>query len=301
MFRDEGHWHPWVHAALAAAGLPPAVELRAGTPGTFPTYLTGTGLVVKLFAEVEDGGACHDAEVLAAEALRGSGLPVPAVVADGELYPDASGWRWPFLVTEEAPGVPLAAVSEELSVAARRTLAEDVGAFLRTLHALPPPTGSWDAFLTVLERRHRQVPHDDLTRHGHLAPHLLEEIPAFLERYPDEARFDATQPPAFLHADLHRDHLFVDPATGHLRSVIDWGDVLEGDRWYDFGALVTGSFHADPAMTATCYEAYGERPDPHVQLARVLLHGWDLFDAVPDDVRKGSRTLDELAERLTPS
>jgi hygromycin-B 7''-O-kinase len=287
-----------VRAALAQAGLPPPVELRAGTIGTFPTYLTGTGLVVKLFAKVEEGGECHAAEVASAEALAGTGLPVPALVASGELYPDAEGWRWPYLVFEEAPGVPLATARPSLGRSQRQVLAEDAGDFVRRLHAIPGPSGTWDAFLRVLERRKRQVPHDDHRRHAYLAPHLLDAVPAFLARHPDEERFDITERPTFLHADLHHDHLFLDPGTGHLVSVIDWGDVLEGDRWYGFGALVTGSFHGDRRMIDACYDAYGERPDPEVQLARMLLHGFDLFDAVPDELRKGSRTLEELAVHL---
>lgn len=272
--------------------------MRAGALGTYPTYLTGDGRVVKLFPEVYDGPASHAAEVAAWRALAGSGLPVPAVLAEGALCDDVEGWPWPFLVYEEAPGVSLAEIAPGLDDRRRRVLAGDVGVFLRTLHSLAPPTGTWDRYLEVLERRKAQVPHDDLARHGHLAPHLLAEVPGFLARYPDEARFDVTAAPVFLHADLHHDHLFLDPATGHLLAVIDWGDVLEGDRWYDFGALVTGSFRGDRAMIDACYDAYGARPDPEVQLARMLLHGFDLFDAVPDEIRKGSRSLAEVAERL---
>ena len=282
------------------AGLPPARALTAGALGTFPTYRTGNGLVVKLFPAVYDGPASFAAERAANRALAGSGLPVPALVAEGRLFEDVDdedgGWPWPFLVFEEAPGVPLALV--ELGERERLVLAEDVGAFLRRLHRVPPPTGTWDRYRTVLERRKRQVPHDDHVRHGWLAPHLLDAIPAYLARYPDETRFDVSEPPVFVHADLHHDHLFLDPATGHLQAVIDWGDVLEGDRWYDFGALVTGSFHGDRAMIDACYDAYGERPDPGVQLARMLLHGFDLFDTVPDEIRKVSRSLEELATRL---
>jgi hygromycin-B 7''-O-kinase len=287
-----------VRAALAQSGLPPPAELRAGTIGTFPTYLTGTGLVVKLFAEVHDGAECHAAEVASAGALAGTGLPVPALVAGGELYPDAEGWRWPYLVFEEAPGVPLATARPSLGRSQLQALAEDAGDLVRRLHAVPGPNGTWDAFLRVLERRKGQVPHEDHRRHGYLAPHLLDAVPAYLARHPDEVRFDVTAPPTFLHADLHHDHLFLDPDTGHLVSVIDWGDVLEGDRWYDFGALVTGSFHGDRRMIDACYDAYGDRPDPEVQLARMLLHGFDLFDAVPDELRKGSRSLEELAAHL---
>ena len=279
--------------------MPPARELTAGVLGTFPTYLTGTGLVVKLFPGVWDGPASHAAEVAADAALRGSGLPVPAIVAGGELFPDGEDgeWPWPFLVYEEAPGVPLAKARPSLDPPRLAVLAADVGAALRTLHGLPPPTGSWERFLEVLDRRRRQVP-DEVVERGNLAPHLAAAVPAYLARFPDEARFDAKGPPAFVHADLHHDHLFLDPETGHLLAVIDWGDLLEGDRWYDFGALVSGSFHGDREMIDACYDAYGERPDPEVQLARMLLHGFDLFDAVPDELRKGCRTLEELAVRL---
>jgi aminoglycoside phosphotransferase (APT) family kinase protein len=284
--------------ALARAGLEPVPvsSLRAGTLGTFPTYLTGTGLVVKLFGRAFDGAACLDAEVRANALVAGTDLPVPAVLASGELYDDGD-WRWPFLVFEEAHGVPLRTALPSLSPAARETMATGVGSFLRRLHDLPVPAdATWDAFLDLVDRRRTEAP-TQIGERGHAAPHLVAELPSYLARFPTAALFDASARPVLVHGDVHADHVFVDPGTGEVLAVIDWGDAWFGDWRYDLTAVHAGSFFADRDLLAACLDAYGAWPDPHEQLAVMLLHEFDPFTELPQELLAAS-SLDELAVRL---
>jgi hygromycin-B 7''-O-kinase len=266
--------------ALGRAGLEPVPtsSLRAGVLGTFPTYLTGTGLVVKLFTRRFNGEASYEAEVRANALAAAGGLPSPRVVASGDLYDDGD-WRWPFLVFEEVDGVPLRTALPSLSAEARTTMARGIGAFLRRLHAIPVPAdATWDDFLDLVERRRLQAP-------------------PYVERFPTAALFDASVPPVLVHGDVHADHVFVDVSSGEVRAVIDWGDAWFGDWRYDLTAVHCGCFFGERSLLDECLDEYGSRPDPHEQLAVMLLHEFDPFTELPDELRNVD-SMDELAVRL---
>ena len=50
-------------------------------------------------------------------------------------------------------------------------------------------------------------------------------------------------------------------------------------------------------MLAACLDAYGARPDPGEQLAVMLLHEFDPFGELPQEVRDAP-SLDVVAQRL---
>jgi aminoglycoside phosphotransferase (APT) family kinase protein len=62
---------------------------------------------------------------------------------------------------------------------------------------------------------------------------------------------------ALVHADLHADHLFVD--GGRLVGVIDWGDALIADPFYELPALHLGSFAANHDLLNAFLAGYGWR------------------------------------------
>lgn len=49
-----------------------------------------------------------------------------------------------------------------------------------------------------------------------------------------------------LHADLGDREVYVDPATGAVTALVDWGDALIGDPLYDLVRFVGGGAADDP-------------------------------------------------------
>jgi len=298
---DQPFWEPYARAALDRAGLPaPSSVTIAGEVGTYPTLLTDTGLVVKLFGERYFGPESCAAERDAYRVLAGHSLPVPRLVAAGSLFKDADDWPWPFLVITRADGVSYASQSTSLDRADRIAVARQLGALLRKLHGLPlcgedAMRPDWDRFLALLTRRRRDAP-ADYRRWGVLPSHLTNALDGWLPAPP--ALVDPDQPPRFLHGDVHDHHVFLDEATHRLSAVIDFTDVLAGDPRYDLVALHFGTFKADKDLLAACLDGYGwPAPDadwPRQMLAFTLLHDFNMF--TPDMDLNPYRTLDALAD-----
>jgi hygromycin-B 7''-O-kinase len=163
---DGAFWEPWACAAFDLAGLDQRARLWPARPlGSYPTLLSDTGLVVKLFGDRWYGPESHQAELEAYRVLDGHDLPVPRLVAAGQLFPDATNqWPWPFLILTQLRGATYAALSATLDRAARRRVAGDLGWLLRRLHRLPLSgrrlAPSWRHFLALLERRRGEAPQD---------------------------------------------------------------------------------------------------------------------------------------------
>jgi hygromycin-B 7''-O-kinase len=228
---DGAFWEPLARAALDHAGLDQPTQLRTGVPlGTYPMLLTDTGLVVKLFGDRWSGPESHQAELEAYQILDGHDLPVPRLIAGGQLFPDPTAtWPWPFLILTELPGATYAARSVALDQATRRRVAGDFGRLLRRLHPLPLAGRrlgpSWGRFLALLRRRRSQAPQDH-RRWGAMPPRLCRQLDGWL---PDPSRLvDTTRPPCFVHGDLHNEHVFLASASDWLAGIIDFTDVYAG-------------------------------------------------------------------------
>jgi hypothetical protein len=79
------------------------------------------------------------------------------------------------------------------------------------------------------------------------AGHCSDQIDDYLAP-PSDERY-------LVHADLHGDHIFI--RDGHLAGIIDWGDALCGDPYYDLPALFFGTFGASKPLLRTFLDAYG--------------------------------------------
>lgn len=296
-----GWWQGLVLDALEVAGLSRPGSVWSGTVGTYPTYLTDTGLVVKIFGDRYAGPESHLVETEAYASLEGTGLPVPRLLAAGELAPGRR-WPWPFIVMTAVDGVPWSQVASTMTSEARARTARELGDFLRRLHGLPLRgrivlTPAWDRFESLLARRRRDAPSDHF-RWNHLPPILAAQVDGWLPSVRE--LIDDSAAPAFVHGDLHADHVYVEPSTGAVLGVIDFTDAAAGDARYDFPAIQCSVFRGYRPLLTTLLGEYGRDFDPRELLAFALLHDFDMFE-VPvsvDPTLGGVRTLDALAERL---
>ncbi len=123
ILNEGSFWEPFARAAVAAAGVAQPGQLLLAKPvGTYPTLISDTGLVVKLFGDRCYGSASYAAERDAYRVLAGRGLPVPELVATGELF-GAQVWPWPYLIMTTIPSELFASAVRQLDVAPRHALA----------------------------------------------------------------------------------------------------------------------------------------------------------------------------------
>lgn len=113
-----------------------------------------------------------------------------------------SYFPYDFLICEFVPGVE----ADRLTAPAAEALAADLGRALSRIHAVPVD----DARTAGL----REVDWDDSGYAG---------------------------PLRFVHGDFRHGNILVDPATGRLTGVIDWGNAAVGDPALDFMALCCGA------------------------------------------------------------
>lgn len=181
-------------------------------------------------------------------------LPVrtPRVLALGSLE------DWPFVVMDQVPGVAVGHLWAELDRSQQERVAVQVGALIRSLHALPveadPAWATWVASCDA------SAP----TRHRGPA-HLVEEIPDFLGPAPPEP-----SSPVLLHTEIYEQHVLLDPDTLEIVSLIDFADAAIGDARYELPAVIELMFRDDRAAMALALDASGIDlgPEPAEELLR---------------------------------
>ncbi|WP_158893195.1 phosphotransferase family protein [Amycolatopsis anabasis] len=293
------YWAPFAHRALAAHGLPRPERIVSGTKGTYPTMLTDTGLVVKFFGDRWCGPDSHAAESEFYALTEGRGLPMPRVVAAGELDPDGPSWRWPYLITNRIPGTPCRSALSTMDEQARLRFAKQLGGVIRALHATPlrdgPIFGDDKRFRALLAER-RAAAVADHRRWGHLPERLCAELDEYLpapESLPGAER-------VLVHGDLHADHVFLD-GSGEITGIIDFGDAAVADPRYELVVLHLGLFAADTGLLSAFLEGYGGPPagfEPRAMLAFTLLHDFDVLEEFPAERLRDLPDLDALADLL---
>ena len=137
------------------------------------------------------------------------------------------------LLTTRVPGVAAAEAGHVDAPA----LADDLAGFLSALHAVDAASAAEvvrpdpDSAETWLE----QVGEEYAAVADRVAADLRGPVEAFLAAGPP--------PPAehlvFCHNDVRDDHLMVDPASGRVTGLIDWGDAVLGDPALDLATVLT--------------------------------------------------------------
>lgn len=318
---DVDHWRPWIQLARADAGLPAAEEIVSGVVGTFPTFCCDGTSFVKLFSDLSWARDDSAAELDSYRCLVGDDLPVPPMLASGQLYPnegraiasepDRDGlgrslpetrdgwWPWPYLILGAVDGQPIGEggpcpidVARQLGDALRRLHQVDLG---QARDVLKP---TWGRFIGMLRERRASMA-DDERRTSSLAPHLRAELDDFVPRDPADL-VDTDRLPVLVHGDVHGDHVFVDPEAGRLTGIIDFGDAWAGDPDYELLALHAGTFGWDTSVLAGYLDSYGYRRHldagwPRHMMQLTLLHECSLLNGLP---AANDANLDALAERL---
>lgn len=304
-FTDVEFWQPYINKVCFRHALKPSAPLRIGVPGTYPTFIVAERWVIKFFGRLFAGAASYAAEKEAGRLVAcGRGIPAPPIIAAGEL--NRAGWPWPYLIYPFISGASLGEQAGLLDPAGWVGLAGQLGAMVRRLHALPLAGSAvfpdhyeeYRAFLTkqraVCLQNHRQW--------RRLPGRLIEQIDAFLA--PVDDLIDMPRAAHLIHADFTRDHLLGEVRNGqwNTRALIDFGDAMTGDLLYELTALHLDIFRADRRLLAAFLDAYGfsgyNRADfPRRAMSTALLHQWDVFGNLPEDMLRLS-SLDDLANAI---
>ena len=309
LFMDAGLWRPYVRAICRRHGQTAGREIRPGLAGTFPTFVVDGRRVVKLFGRQFDGAQAFAAELQANQLLAGSSIPAPALLAHGRLFEATADWPWPYLVFEYVPAPSFGEVYGQVSQAERLALARHLGHLTSRLHRLPLGSApafqpSWDAYSSLLrEQRARcRASHEEW---GALPRRLIEQLDAFL-RPPDDLA-DRAGPALFIHADITRDHVLGRLEDGHWTTcaLIDYGDAMVGDLYYELVALHLDLFACDKRLLRAYLDAYGlagpfRRLLPAAAMSTTLLHRFDVLASMfaSHPRAREAASLDELAALL---
>lgn len=205
----------------------------------------------------------------AGPALRRARLGAPRLLGTGR---PCAAFPYPFLLVTRVPGRPAPQVAPaKVGVPG---LADDLARALRALHATVPPLG-------VVSERGPVA--DFAAAVAAAAPRLAAELPAAVRRAAApwlDGRAELPPPregaPVLVHDDLGPEHLMLDPHSGRLLGIVDFGDAGAGDPAGDMAAV--GAFFGWDFAAAVraryglaCDEGFAERC---VALARGLSLLW---------------------------
>ena len=127
----------------------------------------------------------------------------------------------------------------------QRVVAAELGAALREVHALECPADPvWRRDVLGELRPTCAARHRSRRR---LPEYLIDQLDDYLALPSAERNL--------LHADLYGDHILV--RDGHLAGIIDWGDALCGEPYYDLPALFFGTFGGSKPLLRAFLDAYG--------------------------------------------
>ncbi len=285
---DPPRWQAAV-AALAAR-LRPGQPVQALSGGTVLVAFVGAGEVLKLYPPFLADHQAFEAGML--QRLQGRlSLPTPALLAQGH----AGGWPWTLMT--RLPGTGLEHVWTALDEAQKCRVLRAIGELTAEVHACPVGEQAtlaprWRDFIAA--QRVRCVQRQQRTG---LPPHLLAQLPAFLDAGPVPEG-----PDVLLTGEYTPMNLLVD--GDRLTGLYDFGDGLIGPAPYDWLGPLAFMAAGHAARCDAYFAGYGMagwRAMRHDLLRLLLLHRYSHLKvqlALPDWER--APTFEALAERLWP-
>lgn len=198
---------------------------------------------------------------------------VPLVVRAGLKTPELLGYDLtcdlaprPYTLYRKATGVLLA--QSRYDPNELKHLYCELGSELAKLHRISVPNGE----RSLLDKSELSTPHKSLERaldSNAIGQADAREIGDWLDTL--RPLIGGQPPPVLLHADIHPWNLFIDPDSGDLTSIIDWGDAGYGDPSLEFDWM---PLQAVPSMLRGYQESGGQVDDGLV--ARSLWGGMSL-------------------------
>jgi hygromycin-B 7''-O-kinase len=260
MFTAVQQWAPALREICRRESID-CCHIEPGYPGTNAVFILDHELVVKIYAPF-----CHRDYALERQLYplleRKPRIPAPRLIAHG-VFCDRI--RWPYIVMDFKPGVPIREARSQIGTRNRVELACELGEIVRELHQLPLDEvrgldASSEGWARLVQARETNWAAEQ-RQQGVLRAAVIDEGLEWL----DALRGELEGPPlALLNGDLTEDHLLVERRgdTWRVSALIDFGDTLVGRPEYEWIALWFGALDRE----AGCMTAFMERYDPCAQI-----------------------------------
>jgi len=308
-FMDLRLWEAFVCQICQRHNLEPFEPVRAGLAGTYPTFIVADRWVIKFFGRLFQGAAAYQVELQVNQLIASTNeIQAPPVVDTGNLFQITDSWNWPYLIFKYVPGVSIGQVYGQVSFEDKLTLARQLGRITRKLHQIPltgtafesqKGPGGYQGFLTT-QRENCVHNHQEW---GSLPERLIVQIEDYL--LPVEALVDNDGPASLIHADITRDHILgsINELGWQTRALIDFGDAIVGDLFYELVALHLDTFQADQNLLKAYLQSYGisdrQRQDfVHKAMSVTLLHQFHVLEGVRAFLDFEVDSLEALATNL---
>jgi len=305
-FMDIDFWRRYVEAICVRHKLTEAPVIRTGLAGSYPTFIINDTWVIKLFGRLFEGAMSFETELQVNPLVTAApGIPAPALLAKGQLFPDSSNWPWPYLIYEFVPGISIGEVYEQVSFAGKLAAAQWMGQISRQLHDLPTEALSTEihtAYQRLILYQYENCA--DIHRRSAILPEaLIEQLPAYLLPLDDLLDYA----PCLIHADFTADHLLGELSNHRWMNgyIIDFDDAMVGDIAYELVALHLDLFRADKRLLAAYLDAHGldqaaRQSLPKRAMSVTLLHRFDVLEGRYKQFLRTNevKTLEQLASLL---
>lgn len=312
---DEAFWKPRIEAVLDTLQIRRESLKITASDGTNVIFAFGKDSFLKVYTPFYRGRESLGMECHSLRSVQRSdpGFPAPRVTYSGELSPNSTDWKWPFVIVTKVEGVAADDIFESFDAERKSAFAFEAGRLCKRLHSTTSTqelssqykSNFSGGFLEFLTRQRDEVA---------LSP-SFSAFPLSGEiRSVDLGSF-APKWPVLVHGDICRSHVFVNEAG---LSLIDFGDAKLADPVWDFVTVSNDLLGRNPSLLNDFLEGYGGTPELYDQFHRkiglyAILHEWsgwfDKEDNIHDDenspynwlIQSGATNLEELGQWYWPS
>ena len=223
-------------------------EVTRFPDGESPVFAFGEEFVVKLMPKLGSTIMQQEVDLLTFLAPHAE-LPAPRLVGQGELE------DWQYLLMTRVAGIALQRAWREIPPEQHPRLAAEIGQLLAALHELPQikmnPGGiDWTEFCHASFARWLARPSV-----GRISRALQDDGPRYFGAHGAAV---ATAQRRLLHGDLAPVNLLVrsEPAGWAISGMIDFGNAMRGDPWFDLTAASVLLQPGDRTIVHALLEGY---------------------------------------------